>query len=212
METVEVLQQKVKDLESKLEKSNVKSEQFFQSILQERYNAKHQRCPLGITDLTNNDFNAEIKEWEKYSDGIGQLIRYNLCVPRLKMILFCFGAKPVKVKLDLIVELCRKYEIDLRHLNQNGDEEILSQVVINDPYREYCQTHIVKTDNRNDYIQWNVLREHFRIWHDQKFPEKVLNHQAAHIKVYFTGYLGGWHKTRVNNVQVNGFLGVKLVG
>lgn len=121
------------------------------------------------------------------------------------MILFCFGIKPTQVKLDLIVQLCKSQNIELRHLNQNGDEENLTPE-IDDKYQEYRLKYIIKTDNKNDCIQWADLREHFRLWHDQKFPDSKLQTRPDHIKIYFTKKIGKYEDTTVaNDKRLKGF-------
>lgn len=69
LEEYQKLIEENKDLQQQLDKSKVKTEEFFQRLLEDRYKAKHQKTKLGVTDLTNENFNSEIKEWESYKSG-----------------------------------------------------------------------------------------------------------------------------------------------
>lgn len=69
----------------------VRNEEFYQRILESVLGAGHKRLPCGETDITTDEFHAEIKVGKCWKDGIGQLVCYNKEDPRLELRLYLFG-------------------------------------------------------------------------------------------------------------------------
>ena len=65
--------------------------------------------------------------------------------------------------------------------------------------------------NPNKCLQWNVLKERFRAWHDGHCAGQPLPHNIPSItKKYFSDRLGGFHDTNRGGVKCVGFFGWRL--
>jgi uncharacterized C2H2 Zn-finger protein len=104
---------KLSIIEKKLEKMtleleyyrNRKKEGFYQKALETFFNATHKRLVCGETDITTDEFHAEIKEWCSYKEAIGQLLCYNTVDPRPQLRVYLFGKygeKQKKVALEIM--------------------------------------------------------------------------------------------------------------
>ncbi len=71
--------------------STRRNEYFFQKILELHFRATHKKLPCGETDITTDEFHAEIKEWNCYKEAIGQLVCYNSFDPRHELRIYLFG-------------------------------------------------------------------------------------------------------------------------
>lgn len=79
--------------------SNKKNEAFFQHILEIIHNgASHKSLKCGITDITNDEMHAEIKEWNHWKEALGQLIAYNTEDPKQIKRVYFFGKYPKNMK------------------------------------------------------------------------------------------------------------------
>ena len=88
----------------------------------------------------------------------------------------------------------------------------------NDPYSEY-RAATLEQCSREVWLQWSDLLNHFRQWHDRRFPTRTLKEKGkdiSAIKTYFTDKLGGFTQTSRNiekddgqkeKVNIYGFLG-----
>jgi len=67
------------------------NEAFFQSLLESYLGGGHKQLECGITDITTEDFHAEIKKSHMWKDAVGQLLVYNTFDPRPEKRLYLFG-------------------------------------------------------------------------------------------------------------------------
>ena len=111
---IDYLIQKIDNLQMQIEflKSS-KKELFYQKIVEKYLDGKHMSLPSGITDVTNNDVHAEIKNWDTWKVAISQLLCYNDDLPREKLQAYMFGKTPNQEKTKCIYEKFQKYNIDL---------------------------------------------------------------------------------------------------
>jgi hypothetical protein len=67
-----------------------RKEIYYQNIVEEVLQGKHKVLKSGITDVTTKDTHAEIKQWRKWKDAVGQLLSYNVydSKPNLQVYLF----------------------------------------------------------------------------------------------------------------------------
>lgn len=69
---------------------------IYQQILEKVLGASHNKlCNNSVvTDLTNEQFHAEIKCWDSWMKSLGQLFAYNHISPRSELRVYLFGRKP----------------------------------------------------------------------------------------------------------------------
>ena len=89
---------------------NEPNEDYYQKFLQTILYGFHKRLKCGITDITTNEYHAEIKNVDDWKQAIGQLICYNKDAPKKEMRLYLFGSCSEK-KLDMIHEYCKSFNI-----------------------------------------------------------------------------------------------------
>lgn len=77
---------------------NKKSESFYQSLLELCTGASHKTLQCGVTDVSTDEFHAEIKQWDCYKEGVGQLMCYNSEDPKGEIRLYMFGSYSPKAK------------------------------------------------------------------------------------------------------------------
>lgn len=103
------LEQRIKTLESKVKRLetfyNKRSESYYQKILEKYLNGAHKKLPCGVTDVTNDRVHAEIKVWNNYKSGIGQLACYNKDDPRPELHIYFFGDSD-QATMERITEMC----------------------------------------------------------------------------------------------------------
>ena len=58
--------------------TSTRNEAFYQKILERELNGKHMYLRTGITDITNDEFHAEIKRWSKWRQVVTQIMLYNV--------------------------------------------------------------------------------------------------------------------------------------
>ncbi|MFA5091958.1 MAG: hypothetical protein WC483_05305 [Candidatus Paceibacterota bacterium] len=98
------------------------SEAEVQSRLERIFGGGHVKCKLGIVDIYNDGVLIEIKRFERWSDGMGQLIRYRSCFSVKRCILYLFGSSK-GVAWDDVVEVCKGVGIEV--LRDDHDYESL---------------------------------------------------------------------------------------
>ena len=104
------------------------NEVYFQTLLERKYNAYHLAFPGGVTDLTNDTMNAEIKNWDSWKNAVGQILWYQEFHPRKQAKLIMFGAKPSHVHLQKMISIHKKLQVSLSHVYPSGDEEDIFNV------------------------------------------------------------------------------------
>ena len=102
---------------------NKNNESYYQKFLETLLNGSHKRLKCGITDITTDDFHAEIKNWSDWKEAIGQLICYNKNDPKNEMRLYLFGSCSEK-KLDMIHEYSKSFNIIIYNILNNEDNTI----------------------------------------------------------------------------------------
>jgi len=71
------------------------SESLYQHALEQVLGGTHRRMGLyGVSDITNDQFHAEIKIWSYWKTAVSQLLFYNIAVPREELRLYVFGDHP----------------------------------------------------------------------------------------------------------------------
>jgi hypothetical protein len=87
-----------------------KKEDFYQKIVEHHLGGTHKTLKCGITDVTTDTIHAEVKRWDSYKAGVGQLVCYNHEDPRSELHMYLFG--PVSNKqTDNIVEKLKNMNI-----------------------------------------------------------------------------------------------------
>lgn len=71
-----------------------KPEVYYQRILETHLNGRHMKLDCGVTDITTDHLHAEIKEWKKWKEAVGQLLSYNVCEKRSYLRLYLFDQYP----------------------------------------------------------------------------------------------------------------------
>lgn len=66
-------------------------EKIYQTLIESIVDGKQQHLQCGITDITSDEMHVEIKEWDAWKSGIGQLLSYNDNLPRDHLFMFLFG-------------------------------------------------------------------------------------------------------------------------
>lgn len=118
-----------KDLEInrlKLELMYYKSknnESYYQKLLETILGAGHKRLKCGETDITTDDFHAEIKQSGDWKGAIGQLFCYNKHDPKKEMRLYLFGTYKEK-SMNLAYEDCKSFGIIVYKIVNNEDDTI----------------------------------------------------------------------------------------
>lgn len=87
-----------------------------QRRLERELHGRHKTIPPGIVDLVTEDSIIEVKTYEAWKAGIGQLIAYGHYIPDKKKVLWLFsptGIKPYKINVDMIRDVCQSVDIEL---------------------------------------------------------------------------------------------------
>jgi len=81
-----------------------KLEKYYQIILEQYTNGKHEKLDCGITDITTSDMHIEIKKFSMYKQALGQLIAYKQRKWKPKLYAVFFGnIKPEKKEIVIDV-------------------------------------------------------------------------------------------------------------
>ena len=223
-----------------------KKENFYQDWLAKTLDGGHRTTEAGITDVSTESFDMEIKTFKKWKLALRQVHAYNECTKTGKKVLALFDVKD-DYRLDKLVAACKIFDVRLIFLGSNksyrnvfpanetlGDQwrydvEALLRVLLlqenvevniehkaqpcicdNDPFKEYMDQHIRADNDPNKYLQWQDLRESFRLWHDKRYEPRKMTKQAKDIKRYFCSKLGEYEKTTRGKVDVRGWFGWQL--
>ena len=60
-------------------------------MLERLLGGSHRRLRTGITDITLKNTHVEIKRWERWSDAVGQLAKYQHAEPKQELRVYLFG-------------------------------------------------------------------------------------------------------------------------
>lgn len=115
-------------------------EDFYQAILERHLGGAHKTLPLGTTDISTDVLHAEIKVWDCYKEGVGQLITYQLLDPKDELHLYLFGKAYTRNYARLMAQAYAFVNIQLfsLHLDEEG-------------------TYVVCKDVLNDQVAWRAL-------------------------------------------------------
>jgi len=102
---------------------NKNNESYYQKLLETVLCGSHKRLKCGITDITTDEYHAEIKNWSDWKEAVGQLICYNKHDPKNEMRLYLFGSCNEK-KLNMIHEDCKSFDIIVYNIVNNEDDTI----------------------------------------------------------------------------------------
>jgi len=105
-------------------------EQEIQSRFERETGYGHQQVQCGIIDILTPFEIIEIKNWDNFDTGIGQLFRYSVHYPKHQKRLHCFGSIPKKEKFELYKLICQNNNILLTYEDENIDikDKLLSNV------------------------------------------------------------------------------------
>lgn len=85
-----------------------------QKKLEKKYNGTHRTTPAGVIDVisdVNGGVLIEIKSWENWKAGIGQLFAYGYYYPKHMKILHLFGKIPTDELRIIIITICTELKI-----------------------------------------------------------------------------------------------------
>jgi len=187
--------------------SERKKESYYQKLMEEKLNAKRMKVPgVGMTDLTNDEAHIEIKNWIYYDDVPGQLAKYHQVIPRKKSVVYYFGRRPRKQRLDQILQLMfnagiEVYSFDVddvieRHLpTQDGEESKVHR---------FIQEHMARTDNMSEFALWTEVFKLYREKFDGNAKRDPLRKELAKYGVLYKD-------SSLNAVTFKGFKNWRLV-
>ena len=75
----------------------------------------------GVSDITTNEFHAEIKTWKSWKNVIGQLISYNRASARGELRAYMYGKLPSPNKLECIKDVLSTCNINIYHIELSQD-------------------------------------------------------------------------------------------
>jgi hypothetical protein len=101
-----------------------RNETYYQKFLEIILGAGHKRLKCGETDITTDEYHAEIKEWKQYKGAIGQLLCYNKHDPRNELRLYLFGSYSESKKKSAH-EDCKSFNILIYNMVDNGNGTII---------------------------------------------------------------------------------------
>ncbi len=117
------LVQEMKQIDERQEK--IKSEQYYQEILEQMTGYTHSENDFGVTDITTPTSHIEIKHWCNFKSALGQLLAYSLSDPKESLYVYFFGESPHN-RSD-IVKLFIYHSIQVYHFNEDDTLEKLSR-------------------------------------------------------------------------------------
>ncbi len=98
----------------------------YQRYLEKVTGGRHLRTAAGITDLTGETFHIEIKRFNGWKGGMGQIQAYNRDTPRQELILYLFGKTPGSTQLlQEIVDTCGFHGITVKGFVEDTFEELV---------------------------------------------------------------------------------------
>jgi hypothetical protein len=96
------------NIHRKLLKQDSKRESYYQIILEYLLRGTHKKLEIGITDITTDQFHAEIKQWDYWMKAIGQLCSYNVFDKKQELRVYFFGNYNNKAK---VIQVFREMNI-----------------------------------------------------------------------------------------------------
>lgn len=121
--------------------SLIRKEDFYQKILEKQLDGKHMYLSTGITDITTDEFHAEIKCWCNWKDVVKQLMLYNVVEPRNELRAYFFGEARESLK-QLAFECLTKLNIEVYvifDIENDEDNVILRKFNENDFMNELIE-------------------------------------------------------------------------
>lgn len=102
-------------------------EQDYQKNLEFILKGRHVTIPyVGVTDITTDEFHAEIKTWKAWKSVISQLYCYNRALPRNELRAYFFGKKPSLDTLNVIVDYINSVNLTkIYHVEINNNYVII---------------------------------------------------------------------------------------
>ena len=101
--------------EDKPKKKRNQPELAVQRKLEKQTGGKHQAVPDGVIDILSSTELIEIKHWDNFKHGVGQLLHYSQFYPMHMLRLHLFGPKPPEEKCVYIYVTCAKTHIRLTY-------------------------------------------------------------------------------------------------
>jgi hypothetical protein len=192
-----------------------KKEIFYQEWLAKAIGGRHKIVPSGITDLSTDVFDVEIKKCSNWNIGVRQVFSYNHHTQVPNRILALFDAPDGWIPSTKCIEACDDMKVrlillrsDKHYMNVHppmekglvwsGDMAELRGLVNSvqstdcDPYQEFCNEHLVEAPGM--YLLWTELLLKFKVWYRASFGKDLsIGHAAKDIKdikTYFADKLG----------------------
>ena len=221
-----------------------KKENFYQDWLAETLDGGHRTTEAGITDVSTESFDMEIKTFKKWKLALRQVHAYNECTKTGNKILALFDVKD-DYRLDKLVAACKIFDVRLIFLGSDksyrnvfpanealGDQwrydvDRLKKTLCignlrdadvdrrakskNHFYDNFLDRIIERETDPTKGLNWSVLKEVFRHWHDKNYPDKKLGpYIPGSIKQYFINRLGEFHDTTRNGIKCVGWYGWQI--
>ncbi len=219
LDKLEDLENQIKLLNKRLLKLEPKNENFFQSYLETKYSASHQRCTLGISDIETDKEIIEIKHWKSYKIVLGQLQAYNLNKNK-KLIVYFFGHEP-KNKNE-IVSLLHNNNIEVWSIKviDDGVQETLLDKHVDTQREKICNfieqyiekveipRNIKSKDELKRYVitRTDIKSKYITIYNKFDINMELLRNEVEHIFNIKDKSSGGSFKS----IKYKGFLGLKF--
>ena len=100
--------------------NNIASESVYQSALEQVLGGTHKRMGIyGVSDITTDQFHAEIKTWLNWRMMLAQLLIYNAASSRSQLRAYVFGERPSTYTEDdvkAVLRLFTQYGITMYHV------------------------------------------------------------------------------------------------
>lgn len=190
-----------------------KLEKFYQTYLEQKFQASHTRVSHGITDIETDDSIIEIKNWKNYKTAIGQLLSYTNRNNK-KRIAYFFGNKPKN--MEEIIHLYQSYNIEIYHIYEDSTKIIVEEVLTSaetDPFYKWLDEHVVFVENNivqlGDIISI-YLKGHIHPKHASIYKTKLENFVIKRFSsVLFVDHK--YKKLRIQDKTCYGWKHLKLV-
>lgn len=84
---------------------------------------------LGVTDITTDEFHAEIEEWDRWKDAFGRLFLGNRLDKRDDLRLYLYGAKPKNEIVKAIVSTCKAMDVGAYAVTLNRNRSLIQDLI-----------------------------------------------------------------------------------
>ena len=119
----------------------VMSESKYQNALEKILGGAHERMGVfGISDITTEEFHAEIKVWHNWREALSQLLVYNFASPRPDLRVYLFGQRPSSYcdhDMQSIINMFKKYGITMYHIEMQSDSHVCIQNIATSTVTEH---------------------------------------------------------------------------